>query len=103
MTEIIHADIFFFITSVVTVALGIFGCIVLYYIIKILQSIRAIVARIDAGSDMIAEDIQAARDFVATGGLISHLISFATRASGGRKARSSNKSKKELSINHPLT
>ncbi len=97
MTEIMHADIFFFITSVVTVAFGILGCIVLYYIIKILQSIRAIVARIEAGSDMIAEDIQAARDFVAAGGLISHLISFVTRSSGGRKARSS-KSKKELII-----
>jgi hypothetical protein len=70
----------------------------MYYVIKILKSIRAIVARIEAGSDMIAEDIQAARDFVAAGGLISHLISFATRGSGGRKTRSS-KSKKELIIN----
>ncbi len=95
MTEILHANIFFFITSVVTVLFGILGCIVLYQVIKILQSIRAIVSRIEEGSDMIAEDIQAARDFVAAGGLISHLISFATRASGGRKTRSS-KSKKEL-------
>jgi len=95
MTEMLHADIFFFITSIVTVILGIFACVAMYYVIKILKSIRAIVDRIDAGSDMIAEDIQAARDFVAAGGLISHLISFAARASGGRKARSS-KSKKEL-------
>ena len=98
MTEILHANIFFFITSVVTVAFGILGCIVFYHIIKILKSVRAIMLRIEEGSDMIADDIQAARDFVAAGGLISHLISFATRASGGRKARSS-KSKKELVIN----
>lgn len=97
MTEILHANIFFFITSVVMVAFGILGCIVLYQIIKILKSIRAIVARIEAGSDIIAEDIQAARDFVAAGGLISHLISFATRKSGGRKTRSS-RAKKELII-----
>lgn len=97
MNEILHANIFFFITSVVTVLFGILGCIVLYYVIKILQSIRAIVSRIEAGSDMIAEDIQAARNFVAAGGLISHLISFATRVSGGRRTRSS-KSKKELII-----
>ena len=95
MTEILHANIFFFITSVMTVLLGTLGCIVLYQVIKILASIRAIMARIEEGSDMIAEDIQAARDFVAAGGLISHLISFAARASGGRRARSS-KSKKEL-------
>ena len=95
MTEILHANIFFFITSVVTVALGILACIAMYQIIKILKSIRAIMARIEEGSDMIAEDIQAARDFVAAGGFISHLISFATRGRGGRKTRSS-KSKKEL-------
>ena len=99
MTEILHANIFFLITSVVTVALGILGCVALYQVIKILKSIRAIVARIEAGSDMIVEDIQAARDFVAAGGLISHLISFATRVSGGRKTRSS-KSKKELTSNN---
>ena len=100
MTEILHANIFFLITSVVTVAFGILGCIVLYQVIKILKSIRAIVSRIEEGSDMIADDIQAARDFVAGGGFISHLINFAARASGGRKARSS-KSKKELITRDP--
>lgn len=95
MTELLQANIFFFITSIVTIALGILGAIILYQVIKILRSIRAILARIEAESDMIVGDIQAARDFVASGGLISHLISFAARASGGRKARSS-KSKKEL-------
>ena len=98
MTEILHANIFFIITSVVTVAFGILGCIVLYQVIKILKSIRAIVARIEQGSDMIAEDIQAARDFVAAGGLISHLISFATRTHGGGRKTRSSKSKKEIVI-----
>ncbi len=97
MNEMLHANIFFFITSVMTVLLGILGCIVLYQVIKILASIRAILSRIEAGSDMIAADIEAARDFVAAGGLVSHLISFAARVSGGRKPRSS-KSKKELVV-----
>jgi hypothetical protein len=69
----------------------------MFMIIKILVSIRRILERIEAGSDMIAEDIQAARAFVAGGGLISHLIGFVTRVGGGRKPRSS-KSKKELII-----
>lgn len=98
MTEMLHAEIFFFITSVVTVLFGILGCIILYLVIRILASIRAILVRIEAGSDVIAEDIDAMRNFVAGGGLISHLISFATRfTSGGRRTRSS-KSKKELII-----
>ena len=97
MTEILHANIFFFIASIATIVFAIMVCIVMYLVIKILISIRAILARIEAGSDMIAEDIQAARNFVAGGGIISHLISFATRVGGGRRARSS-KSKKELII-----
>ena len=97
MTEILHANIFFFIASIATIVFAIMVCIVMYLVIKILISIRAILARIEAGSDMIAEDIQAARNFVAGGGIISHLISFATRVGGGRRTRSS-KSKKELII-----
>ncbi len=97
MTEILHANIFFFIASAATIVFSILLCVAMYLVIKILISIRAILARIEAGSDLIAEDIQAARDFVAGGGLISHLIGFAARAGGGRKTRSS-KSKKELII-----
>jgi hypothetical protein len=97
MTEILHANIFFFIASIATILFSILLCVAMYLVIKILVSIRAILDRIEAGSDMIAEDIQAARDFVAGGGLISHLIGFVTRAGGGRKRRSS-KSKKDLII-----
>ena len=97
MTEILHANIFFVIASVATIVFSILLCVAMYLVIKILVSIRAILARIEAGSDLIAEDIQAARDFVAGGGLISHLISFVTRAGGGPKRRSS-RSKKELII-----
>ena len=97
MTEILHANIFFFIASAATIVCSILVCIVLFLVIKILISIRAILARIEAGSDKIAEDIQAARDFVTGGGIIAHLISLAARVRGGRKARSS-RSKKELII-----
>ena len=97
MTEILHANIFFFIASGATIVFTIMLCLAMYLVIKILASIRAILARIEAGSDMIADDIQAARDFVAAGGFISHLIGMVTRASGGRAKRSS-KAKKELII-----
>lgn len=95
MTEILQANIFFFIASAATIVFSIMACIAMYLVIKILVSIRAILARIEAGSDLIADDIQAARDFVAGGGLISHLISFVMRAggSGSTKARSKRKNK----------
>lgn len=98
MTEILQANIFFFIASFATIVFSIMACIAMYLIIKILISIRAILARIEAGSDLIADDILAARTFVTSGGLISHLINFVARQTGGgRKARSS-RSKKELVI-----
>ncbi len=96
MTEILHANIFFFIASAATIIFTIMVCVVMYLVIKILISVRAIVAKIEAGSDMIAEDIQAARDFVVAGGLISHLIAFVTRASGGPKSRSRKNSKEPI-------
>ena len=97
MTEILQANIFFFIASFATIVFSIMACVAMYLIIKILISIRAILARIEAGSDLIADDISAARAFVTGGGLISHLISFVARAGGGQKRRSS-RSKKELVI-----
>lgn len=98
MTEILQANIFFFIASFATIVFSIMACIAMYLVIKILISIRAILARIEAGSDLIADDIQAARAFVAGGGLISHLISFVARAGGSRAQAQKRRSKKELVI-----
>lgn len=99
MTEVLHANIFFFIASFATIVFAIMACIAMYYVIKILVSIRAILARIEAGSDLIAEDIQAAREFVVGGGFISHLIRLVTSFGGGRRKARSSKARKDLVIN----
>ena len=75
MNEILQANIFFVIASVATIAFAILVCIAMYYVIKILASIRSILNRVEEGSDMIAEDITTVRNFVVKGGLISHLMS----------------------------
>lgn len=99
MTEILQANIFFFIASVATVVFSILVCVAMYLVIKILVSIKAILARIEAGSDLIAEDIQAARTFVAGGGLISHLFRFVTRFGSSPNSRAKRtKKSKELVI-----
>ena len=74
MSEVLQANIFFFIASAATVVFAIMVCIVLYYVIKILIAVRAIVERIEAGSDVIADDVSAMRDFVKSGGLVAYLI-----------------------------
>lgn len=78
MSEVLQANIFFFIASAATVLFAIMVCIVLYYVIKILVAIRAIVERIEAGSDVIAEDVSAMREFVKSGGLVAYLINRVT-------------------------
>lgn len=98
MTEILHANIFFFIASFATIVFSIMVCIAMYLIIKILISIRAILARIEAGSDAIADDIKAARAFVTGGGLISHLIGFVVRAVGSRDRASKKRKNNELVV-----
>jgi hypothetical protein len=74
MSEVLQANIFFMIASAATVVFVIMVCIVLYHVIKIVIAIRAIVERLEAGSDVIADDVSAMRDFVKSGGLVSYII-----------------------------
>ena len=71
-----HADIFFFITSVAVVLSTLLLWVILYQVLRILKSIRRIVDRIDEGSEIIAEDIENFRTYVAEGSLVSQLIHF---------------------------
>jgi type II secretory pathway pseudopilin PulG len=58
MNDILHANIFFFITSVVTIILGILAAVALYYIVRILRNIRDISDRAERGSEVLAGDLQ---------------------------------------------
>lgn len=76
MGEVLQANIFFFITSIAVVVCTALVVVVLYHLIKIVASIRRIVDRIDAGSEMIAEDVDQLRSYVLEGSLFSQLIGF---------------------------
>ncbi len=93
MSEVLHANIFFFIASVATVVFLILVAVALYHSIKILIAIRKIVERIEAGSDVIAEDVSAMRDFVKSGGLVAYLINRVSPKK--RSARSRSKESEE--------
>lgn len=91
MNEVLHANIFFFITSVAVVAFTILLCILLYQVIKIARSIRRIVERVEAGSEVIAEDMEQLRSFVLEGSIISHIVQFFMGSRTGTKSRRSKK------------
>ena len=89
MSEIVQTNIFFMITSVAVIVVTLFVCVILYHIIRLLRSIRSIVARIEEGSEVIAEDVSQLRAYVVEGSLVSQIMSFVF----GAKARSKRKSK----------
>lgn len=61
MNEVLHANIFFVITSVAVVFFTILTCILLYQVIKIVKSVRRIVERVESGSEVLAEDLEEIR------------------------------------------
>lgn len=76
MTEVLQANIFFVIASVATVLFTILVCVILYHVLKVVRSVRRMVERVEAGSEMIAEDVEQFRSFVLKGSLVSQLINF---------------------------
>ena len=91
MSEMLQANIFFGITSVAVVIATLFVCIILYQIIKLLQSIRRIVDRIDESSEIIAEDVSQLRAYVTEGSLVSQVLSFVL----GHKPKRASKTKEK--------
>lgn len=59
--SLIHADAFFFISTVALVVLSIGAAVALYYLIKILRNARDVSDRIKAESSEIAADIRKLR------------------------------------------
>lgn len=77
MTEVLHANIFFIITSIAVVVFMSVLLIALYHIIKIIKSLRRIVERIEAGSERIVEDMDEVRQFVRDANPIAQILRFA--------------------------
>ncbi len=92
MSEVLQANIFFLITSIAVGVLTILGCVLLYQVIKIVRSLRRIIERVEAGSEVIAEDISDLRTFVLEGSLLSQLIGFFVSTKSTSKRRSKAKS-----------
>lgn len=99
MTEVLHANVFFFITSIGVIIFSLLLCIVLFHIIKILKSIRMIIERIETGSEIIAEDMTSFRESFTRGGILSHLIGiFMGLKSSIKPTKKKRKSKTKLVI-----
>jgi hypothetical protein len=74
MSEVLQANIFFYIASVATVVFCIVVTMILFQIFKILKVVRSILERIDSASETMSEDVAHVRKLVATGGLVSTIM-----------------------------
>ncbi|MEK7638987.1 MAG: hypothetical protein AAB388_02370 [Patescibacteria group bacterium] len=95
MSEVLQANIFFFIASVATVVFCVFICFILYQMYRILKLARAILERIESASEVMAQDVAEVRKLVAGGGFFTRILNFilggqAERPKSRRKARPSD-------------
>lgn len=105
MSEVLEANIFFFITSIAVIVFTLLLCILLYHLIKILKTVRRVIERIEAGSEIIAGDMMHFRKFFAEQSFLSSLIgAFFGRANGrttkksARRKKSAERAKTTLAI-----
>lgn len=87
MNEVLHANIFFLIATIATVIFCIFFCFILYQVWKITRLVRAILERIEAASEVMADDVSNIRQSLAQGGLISRLLNFVLGESAQKRRK----------------
>ncbi len=88
MDEILHANIFFFIASAATVIFCILISVALYQVIKILKLLRSVMERVEAASELVAEDVANVRAFIKNGSLLSRVVGFMMGGGFGKRKRS---------------
>lgn len=69
MDEIVHADIFFFITSIAVVIIGAGMAVLLALAILIMRDIRAVVQKVRRASDELEQDFEDLRTNVKNEGV----------------------------------
>jgi hypothetical protein len=69
MDTLIHADIFFFVTTIAIIVVGIALVIALVFIIKILNNIHKISDMLRSESGLVVEDVHALRGKIREGKL----------------------------------
>src|SRR3989338_3680306 len=75
MSEFMKADIFFFVTTIAVILLTVGIIIALYYVVRILRSVRNVSERVEEGSKVLSEDLEELRLKMKVGGVSARLFS----------------------------
>lgn len=97
MSTLIHADIFFFVTTIAVVLIGLLFIVVIIYVVRILNDMRYISGVVRKETDILAEDLEGFRDKVKSEGFAPSFFSFIAglfkQARGKRSKEGTHKSK----------
>ncbi len=74
MNEVLHANIFFFITGIAVIVFSSLLCVALFHGIKAIKSLRRILDRVEEGTEVIAEDLQQMRAYFSDDGFVKRVI-----------------------------
>ncbi len=104
MSEVLHANIFFFITGIAVIVFTSLLCVALFHGIKVLKSLRRIMDRVEEGTEIIAEDMQNVRAYFSGDGIIRRLLmkfmgAGQKESSDNPRQRKYDKKRSELKIN----
>ncbi len=101
MEEVLHANIFFFITGIAVIIFTALFCVALFHGIKALQSLRRILDRVESETEVIMEDVQQVRAYFAQDGLLRRLANKlfgSSKSESAHDAKKTTKRKSELKI-----
>jgi hypothetical protein len=88
MNEVLLTNIFFIITGSAILFCTVVLCIALFYVITVVRTIKRIVDTIEAGAEVIVEDMQHMRTFFSQNGFVARLVQLlAGKKSTGARAR----------------
>jgi xanthine/uracil permease len=95
MNNLIHADIFFFVTTIAVVLIAALVIVVILYIVRILSDVHYISSVVRKETDHLAEDLEEIRDKVKKEGLLLGFWDFISGLfnSRSRRERSTKKNK----------
>ena len=92
MSEVLQANIFFYIASVATVIFFFLVALVVFEVYKIAKIVRKIMERVASASEVVAEDAARGRERVATGGILTTIFQlvFGAKKKPSRKSPEAN-------------
>jgi biopolymer transport protein ExbB/TolQ len=86
MDQLIHADIFFFITSIAVVLITAILLVVLVYLVRILRDVSQVTRKVKAESELISQDIAELRQNIKREGYrFKHFMDFFSKFINRRK------------------